>query len=132
MARLRPCLQYAECGQVTERSRCAVHEQLHRQAANAKRTATSPYRTAEHRREAAAAIKRDGACVLCGTTERLQAHHVIRRAAGGPDHRSNYVTLCATHHVEIETAERRNDLGHHGLLRVRALGAALRAQHRPR
>jgi 5-methylcytosine-specific restriction endonuclease McrA len=130
--RLKACLEYHECGAFTDGSRCPAHEQRRRQAANAKRTATSPYRSPEHRREAAAAIRRDGACVLCSSTVRLQAHHVIRRASGGADHRSNYVALCARCHVDVETAERRNDLGHPGLLRVRAIGAALRAQHRPR
>ena len=30
-------------------------------------------------------IERDGACVQCGATSMLNAHHVIPREEGGPD-----------------------------------------------
>jgi 5-methylcytosine-specific restriction endonuclease McrA len=32
-----------------------------------------------------AVIERDGACVQCGATSMLNAHHVIPREEGGPD-----------------------------------------------
>lgn len=40
--------------------------------------------------------KRDGhQCLVCESTENLSVDHVLPRALGGPDHRSNYQTLCA-------------------------------------
>ena len=47
--------------------------------------------------------KRDGACVRCGSTHYLSAHHVIPRAEGGLDHASNLEALCARCH-RAETA----------------------------
>lgn len=41
--------------------------------------------------------KRDGyACLKCGSPEDLTIDHVMPRALGGPDARSNYQTLCRT------------------------------------
>ncbi|WP_254863637.1 HNH endonuclease [Halovivax gelatinilyticus] len=44
--------------------------------------------------------QRDGhTCQRCGADDRtLQAHHVVPRRAGGPDHPSNLVTLCRPCH----------------------------------
>lgn len=44
--------------------------------------------------------KRDGyACTRCGTDDRtIQAHHVVPRAAGGPDDPTNLLTLCRPCH----------------------------------
>lgn len=41
--------------------------------------------------------KRDGhACLRCGARESLTIDHVLPRALGGVDHRSNYQTLCVS------------------------------------
>ena len=47
-----------------------------------------------------ATLRRDGyACTRCGADDRtLQAHHVIPRAAGGPDDLENLLTLCRPCH----------------------------------
>ncbi len=44
------------------------------------------------------AIKRDGKCMLCGTTEDLSVHHIIPIADGGTDTIDNMITLCDKHH----------------------------------
>ena len=45
-------------------------------------------------------FQRDGhACRRCGADDRtLQAHHIVPRGAGGPDHPSNLITLCRPCH----------------------------------
>lgn len=50
-----------------------------------------------------ATLRRDGyACTRCGADDRtLQAHHVIPRAAGGPDDLENLLTLCRPCHGVI-------------------------------
>lgn len=47
----------------------------------------------------AQAIRRDGGCVVCGATERLEVHHVIPAAEGGPNVLANLETRCSRHHV---------------------------------
>ncbi len=49
--------------------------------------------------------RRDGACVRCGSTFMLAAHHVIAREDGGPDTPANLVSLCATCHGRVTAAE---------------------------
>jgi 5-methylcytosine-specific restriction endonuclease McrA len=52
--------------------------------------------------------KRDGACVRCGSTFRLSAHHVIAREDGGADHHpENLEALCASCHGRATAAEHR-------------------------
>lgn len=42
---------------------------------------------------------RDGhACVRCGTSHHLEAHHRLPTGRGGPDTLANLVTLCADDH----------------------------------
>ena len=45
-------------------------------------------------------FRRDGhSCRRCGVDDRtLQAHHVVPRGSGGPDHPSNLLTLCRPCH----------------------------------
>ena len=55
--------------------------------------------TAEHKKWRKEVIERDGACVICGKTERLTGHHLIPKHI--IKHRSNIkngITLCGTHH----------------------------------
>ncbi len=58
-----------------------------------------------------ATLRRDGyACQRCGADGRtLQAHHVIPRAAGGPDALENLVTLCRPCHGVIHQRNRSFD-----------------------
>ena len=51
-------------------------------------------------------VARDRACVRCGGTHYLNAHHVIPRAQGGPDTLENLVTLCASCHGRLEAQQR--------------------------
>lgn len=51
--------------------------------------------------------RRDGnRCVICGTTERLSVHHVVKARDGGLDTPDNLVTLCVTHHRQADAARR--------------------------
>jgi 5-methylcytosine-specific restriction endonuclease McrA len=93
---LKPCL---DCGRLAQRSRCRICQ--------TKRDRANPYWTPQWRRLSAAVTARDGACVECGSTRHLQAHHDVGRAEGGPDAPENLVTLCATCHARLE-AERRS------------------------
>lgn len=48
----------------------------------------------------AAALQRDGGCVIdgCRSRYRLQPHHLVRRADGGDHDMDNLITLCWYHH----------------------------------
>jgi 5-methylcytosine-specific restriction endonuclease McrA len=48
------------------------------------RNRSNPYTTPAWRQLSLAVVRRDGACVQCGGTFMLAAHHVIPRAEGGP------------------------------------------------
>ncbi|ACX52878.1 HNH endonuclease [Ammonifex degensii KC4] len=50
-------------------------------------------------------LNRDGACVLCGSTRRLQRHHLVPRSKGGTDTPENQVLLCAECHRELHAGE---------------------------
>ena len=57
------------------------------------------------RQLSAAVTARDGACVECGSTQDLHAHHDVGRAEGGPDAPENprtLITLCAAWHGRLE------------------------------
>ena len=51
--------------------------------------------------------QRDGACVQCGSTHYLSAHHVDPRRDGGRDSLENLVALCARCHGRLEAEQRR-------------------------
>jgi hypothetical protein len=46
-------------------------------------------------------LNRDGACVLCGSAERLQRHHLVPRCRGGSDTPWNQVALCRECHLRL-------------------------------
>jgi len=46
------------------------------------------------------ALMRDKRCVVCGSTEYLEVHHVVSVADGGRDKLSNLRTLCDDCHRE--------------------------------
>lgn len=50
-------------------------------------------------------LNRDGACVLCGSKEKLQRHHLIPRSRGGTDTPLNQVTLCEECHRKLHAGE---------------------------
>jgi len=51
--------------------------------------------------------KRDGACVRCGSTHYLSAHHLDPRRDGGLDVPENLVSLCVRCHGRATAAEHR-------------------------
>lgn len=53
--------------------------------------------------------QRDGACVVCGSTDRLHAHHIKPRCQHPElaDDPNNGVTLCRKHHREAHAAQPR-------------------------
>lgn len=52
--------------------------------------------------------RRDGyACVRCGNTQRLDAHHLLDLRKGGTNHLYNLVTLCNKCHHELEWKKRK-------------------------
>ncbi|AEG14355.1 HNH endonuclease [Desulfofundulus kuznetsovii DSM 6115] len=50
-------------------------------------------------------LNRDGACVLCGSEEKLQRHHLVPRSKGGSDTPMNQVVLCEKCHRKIHAGE---------------------------
>lgn len=50
-------------------------------------------------------LNRDGACVLCGSTRKLQRHHLVPRSRGGTDTPRNQVALCAGCHRGLHAGE---------------------------
>ncbi len=70
------------------------------------RARTNPYTTPTWRQLSFAVVRRDGACVECGSTFMLAAHHVMPRAEGGPDTPENLETLCASCHARLEAEQR--------------------------
>lgn len=90
---LKPCL---DCGRLATGTRCRLC------------TNQSPYYQPAWRRLSQQVTSRDGACVRCGSTHRLSAHHVIPRRDGGPDEPDNLVSLCVSCHARLEAASRRS------------------------
>ena len=90
---LNPCLV---CGRITTGSQCRPCRRA------------SPYQQPAWRRLSRHVVSRDEACVRCGSTHCLSAHHVIARAEGGADHVDNLVTLCARCHAQLEAERRRH------------------------
>lgn len=89
---LKPCLR---CGRIVNGSTCDPCKRA------------SPYQQPAWRALSHAVVQRDGACVECGSTRYLAAHHVIPRAEGGADHPANLTTLCASCHGRASAEERR-------------------------
>jgi 5-methylcytosine-specific restriction endonuclease McrA len=54
-----------------------------------------------YRRLMTRVLERDGwRCQKCGSLEKLQVHHKIKRSQQGDDSLANLVTLCAPCHME--------------------------------
>ena len=84
----RPCLQ---CGALTSGSYCR------RCGWSARRKINSGWDWGKRR---AAVRTRDGACVRCGSTDRLQVHHRVPVAEGGGNDLGNLELLCHRCHVD--------------------------------
>ena len=61
-----------------------------------------------------AAITRDGKCVRCGSTKRMEVNHIVPRNGAGYDsgcghHQAGLETLCHWCHLQV-TAQQRRDL----------------------
>jgi 5-methylcytosine-specific restriction endonuclease McrA len=93
---MRACL---DCGRLRNGSRCRI--------CATRRERTNPYTTPEWRQLSLAVVKRDGACVQCGSRRLMSGHHIIPRAEGGPDAPENLETLCVSCHGRETAAERR-------------------------
>ena len=97
---VKPCL---DCGTLSSGSRCPACARARTRARNQ----TNPYRTGKWRTLARKVVARAGHCATCGSTHRLTAHHDIPRTAGGADHASNLIVLCAPCHSRLEAARRK-------------------------
>jgi len=84
---LKPCL---DCGRLTSRSRCTIHQRGKQQAKDAKRPTRRTHTEQQRRRQQVAA---QPWCTVCGSTEDLTAEHVVPVAAGGSED-GPLVTLC--------------------------------------
>lgn len=92
----RPCLA---CGRLTFDSYCRRHRPRTVSPSSAFGLRRSP---ATRRR----VLERDGrACVVCGSTENLRAHHLVRVADEGANTEENCVTLCEDRHLDAHRAE---------------------------
>lgn len=109
----RPCL-WPRCKNLSNRSYCELHRDEIERSRTADRLATEPYRaiyaTFKWKRARDRTVRRDGnRCqaringVQCEITGGLNVHHIIPLKDGGePFELSNLVTLCRSHHEQIE------------------------------
>jgi hypothetical protein len=98
---LTPCLT---CGALTTGSYCPRHRPDRR----------SRYRGKRHEQRAfrkRTLAKTGGACAVCGSTDRVVAHHPLPLARGGT-HEQEGVPLCHAHHQAVERELRRVDRAH--------------------
>jgi 5-methylcytosine-specific restriction endonuclease McrA len=92
MPMARPCI---DCNRPTTGTRCPDCAA----GRTRPRRRNGFYQSPEWRRLSKAARDRDqGECALCGSTNRVQAHHRVHRKEGGPDTLENLVSLCARCH----------------------------------
>jgi 5-methylcytosine-specific restriction endonuclease McrA len=89
----KPCLT---CGRLTSGgSWCPDHKPVWATRSPSSRATAEPGWN-RLRREVFA---RDGGCVVCGTTEQLEAHHIVPVSQGGPNTLGNVETRCRRHHT---------------------------------
>jgi 5-methylcytosine-specific restriction endonuclease McrA len=101
MTVLKVCIT-PRCGQLTTGSRCprcqSVKDRTRNQA--------SYYQTPAWRALAQACVERDGNCLVCSSTTRMTANHIIGRADDGPDDVENLMTMCGRCHSTFEADTR--------------------------
>lgn len=101
MTVLKLCVEPG-CFRLTAMSRCAPC----RSSRDRVRNRTSYYQTPQWRSIAHACVERDGCCLVCWSTLRLTANHIIGRADRGPDSVENTMTLCGDCHSTFEADAR--------------------------
>lgn len=101
MTVLKMCVEPG-CFRLTAAARCIPCRSRRDRARNR----VSYYQTPEWRAIARACVQRDGACLICSSTLRLTANHIIGRAAGGPDTVENTMTMCGDCHSTFEADAR--------------------------
>lgn len=106
MTVLKVCLDWPKpgCRRLTTGSRCSSCQSRKDRTRNQ----GSYYQTPDWRSLARACIDRDGNCLICGSTHRLTANHIIGRAQRGPDALENLMTMCGRCHSTFE-ADTRHD-----------------------
>ena len=129
--RLTICRGYGRerCRELVRTTRCPRHAEMARRARNQRRNATSTYHSPAWRRASREARARDGACLLCGSTHELQAHHITDQRFGGEDAAWNAMTVCDPCHRELEAdlhTGRETSLVH----KARAIGVGIQALYR--
>ncbi len=97
MTVLKLCIE-PRCGRLTTSSRCSACQSKK----DRKRNRASFYQTPMWRALAQECIERDGNCLLCSSTTRMTANHIIARADGGPDVVENLMTMCGRCHSTYE------------------------------
>src|SRR5436853_5612595 len=91
MPRLVACLR---CGRANRYSTCRACKRR------------DAYQQQAWRKLAGEVKRRDGVCLVCGSTERLTAHHLEPRREGGADSARNCVSLCGWCHSRYEGDKR--------------------------
>jgi hypothetical protein len=116
------------CGDVGRTTLCGKCK-AERSTARAARRGRTFYHSPEWRALSRACIERDGACLVCGSRERMVAHHVENRNAGGADDLGNLITLCGSHHSKYEALLRAGQFQSELVLRVAEIGRVIRTLH---
>lgn len=63
-------------------------------------------RSEAHIRAQKAGKRRDDyTCQVCGSTERVEGHHVFEFCIGGAPHKDNIITLCHDCHVAVHRGQ---------------------------
>ncbi len=63
-------------------------------------------RSNEHIRAQRAGKDRDlHTCQVCGSTEKVQGHHIVDVQYGGSPNADNIVTLCDEHHKKVHSGK---------------------------
>jgi hypothetical protein len=92
-AMMRRCLDCPTL--IAQGSRCGPCQRAHERARGQRRPSV-----ARHQLPAATKARDGYCCRRCGSTVRLEAHHVRPRQAGGRDDLTNMITLCQACHQE--------------------------------
>lgn len=101
-APMKPCL---ECGALSIHSRCPKHTKAKRKRHNDDRTY---YKSPHWKRLRSQCMARfENVCAICGSDDRVAAHHMDPRTHGvaeptSQDRLDNLIALCAVHHGMYE------------------------------
>jgi predicted restriction endonuclease len=95
---LRPCIEPGCPALIREGSRCRKHRLKQKPRKRRRSAARGSGGIAEKFRRAVLA-KTGGRCAVCGSTDSVEAHHVVPLASGGSNHPANGIALCRKHHL---------------------------------